>query len=100
MSDLRLRFEYLDASAAISEGAYVDDVVIGFAERGEMVTGAGQNTTFAGNPDAPAGQTLSGNYQLEIREATPFGTSGASVSTGGTSHGVGHPAQHAADRTD
>ncbi len=73
---LRLRFEYDGVSAGLNEGAYVDDIIIGFAERGEMVTGAGTNPTFAANPNAPAGEIHSGDYQLEIRRADEFGTSG------------------------
>jgi hypothetical protein len=67
------------------EGFYVDDIVVGFAERGEMVTGAvaGQtafidlatapfNTPTAGTPTVPA-QALTGAYQLEIRRGTTYG---------------------------
>ena len=32
------------------EGIYIDDVIIGFAERGEMVIGATANPTFVQNP--------------------------------------------------
>lgn len=35
--NLRLRFGYEDSSV-LTEGVYVDDLIIGFAERGEMVT--------------------------------------------------------------
>ncbi len=52
------------------EGVYVDDLIIGFAERGEMVTGAVANNTFIANPDAPGLQVLEGTYQLEIRGGT------------------------------
>jgi hypothetical protein len=59
------------------EGFYIDDIIVGFAERGEMVTGAQTNqTAFFGvpqNPDpmAPA-QSLQGPYQLEIRRGTEY----------------------------
>ncbi len=61
------------------EGFYVDDFIIGFAERGEMVTGPSdqrsnndffalqQNPTFAASP-----QSLIGPYQLEIRRGTEY----------------------------
>ncbi|MEO8164452.1 MAG: choice-of-anchor L domain-containing protein, partial [Betaproteobacteria bacterium] len=75
MTGLRLRFEY-NAVSANFEGAYVDDVIIGFAERGEMVTGATSNPLFSINPNAAANGVASGDYQLEIRKATEYGTSG------------------------
>jgi hypothetical protein len=58
------------------EGFYIDDIVIGFAERGEAVSGAtaGQTTFFdVGTPgpsDTVAAQVLNGPYQLEIRRGT------------------------------
>ena len=59
------------------EGFYIDDIIVGFAERGEMVTGgaADQNAFFDLNtplpPNAPS-QSLSGPYQLEIRRGTEY----------------------------
>ncbi|RLS43190.1 MAG: hypothetical protein DWH83_05235, partial [Planctomycetota bacterium] len=63
------------------EGFYVDDIIVGFAERGEMVTAAqtsAQNPTSATSvfavstpPGAPA-QALQGAYQLEIRHGTDY----------------------------
>lgn len=65
------------------EGAYIDDIVIGFAERGEMITGASINPTFVANsellnPNLPVGlvphnEIHVGPYQLEIRRGEPFG---------------------------
>lgn len=58
------------------EGFYVDDLIIGFAERGEMVTAAGANQTAffdIGTSGADA-QVLQGNYQLEIRRGTEYTT--------------------------
>ena len=65
-----------------NEGFFVDDIVVGFAERGEMVTSATNNlpTSFnlgtnprTTNPDpqAPKPQ-LTGEYQLEIRRGTEY----------------------------
>jgi len=54
------------------EGFYVDDIIIGFAERGEMVTAADAAATDffdIGTPDEPT-QVLRGGYQLEIRGAS------------------------------
>ncbi|MFO0819085.1 MAG: tandem-95 repeat protein [Pirellulales bacterium] len=64
------------------EGVYVDDIIIGFAERGEMVTNAQPDATnFRDNiellnANLPASHTqiLPGEYQLEIRRASEFWT--------------------------
>ena len=59
------------------EGWYIDDIVVGFAERGEMATAptAGLSSVFnvPVNPD-PAGpkEVLTGPYQLEIRRGTEY----------------------------
>jgi hypothetical protein len=62
------------------EGFYIDDIIVGFAERGEMVTGAqnGDDTFVAvpTDPDPMSTQTSqipSGAYQLYIRRGTEFG---------------------------
>ena len=59
------------------EGFYIDDIIIGFAERGEMVTGAqADQTAFFNLPQNPTfgapTQLLSGGYQLEIRRGTDY----------------------------
>ncbi|MFN7447420.1 MAG: GEVED domain-containing protein [Pirellula sp.] len=53
------------------EGLYLDDFIIGLAERGEQVTGSRSDTTFvsAGPTTGPQG----GTYQLEIRQGTEYG---------------------------
>ena len=79
LPSLRLQFEY-DGVSSGNEGAYVDDIIIGFAERGEMVTGANSNTQFSSNDSAPAGEIQSGNYQLEIRQASETGVPGKTAS--------------------
>lgn len=62
-----------------NEGVYLDDFVIGFAERGELVTGAVPNDTFSNNL-SPAGSVtgvpVTGSYQLEIRDASEYAVSG------------------------
>lgn len=63
------------------EGVFVDDLIIGFAERGEMVTSAGADTDFTlngeiNNPGVsnnPNQDILVGSYDLELRRATVFG---------------------------
>ncbi|SMP52868.1 pre-peptidase C-terminal domain-containing protein [Neorhodopirellula lusitana] len=68
------------------EGAYIDDVVIGFAERGELVTASdavGANDAFVDfndtqltSPSESRRLTDSGSYQLEIRDASEYIASG------------------------
>ncbi|MBT4011407.1 MAG: hypothetical protein HOF15_03725, partial [Planctomycetaceae bacterium] len=55
------------------EGFYADDFVIGYAERGEMITVFNGNTIYDG---APVGVT-EGEYQLEIRRSSEYLTGGA-----------------------
>lgn len=55
------------------EGLYLDDFLIGTAERGEMVTGARADTTFV-TVASPGSDILSGPYQLEIRGGSEYGT--------------------------
>ncbi len=59
------------------KGAYIDDIIIGFAGRGEMVTGSTSDTAeFAvpvnPDPNAPK-QSLVGAYQFEVRRGTVYG---------------------------
>ncbi|WP_298858857.1 Calx-beta domain-containing protein [uncultured Gimesia sp.] len=62
------------------EGFYIDDIIVGFAERGEMVTNAnvGVDTFFdvygTGNPESEdaAEEILTGSYNLEIRRASEY----------------------------
>jgi hypothetical protein len=60
------------AQANNFEGVYFDDIIIGFAERGEMSTGAAGDTAFANNP-LSAGGVVSGGYQLEVRRGREVG---------------------------
>ncbi len=63
------------------EGVYVDDIILGFAERGEMVVNAPSDMNFADNRDItntnlPAANTYqgidSGPYDLEIRRTSDY----------------------------
>jgi hypothetical protein len=54
------------------EGVYIDDIIIGFAERGEIGTGSVGNTGFVANQLAAGGVTT-GSYQLEVRRAREAG---------------------------
>ena len=55
------------------EGLYLDDFIIGLAERGEMVTGARPGITdFVSRPSGGS-EILVGPYQLEIRGGQEYG---------------------------
>jgi hypothetical protein len=64
------------------EGVYLDDFIIGFAERGELATASnpvGTDESFIPDgarfntlPAQPAQPTVSGAYQLEIRDASEY----------------------------
>ncbi|QDU75012.1 hypothetical protein Pan97_20320 [Bremerella volcania] len=56
-----------------TRGVLIDDIIIGFAERGEMVTGATTNTNFTHNQQLRENEILTGGYQLEIRRGTDYG---------------------------
>ncbi|MDR1383149.1 MAG: GEVED domain-containing protein, partial [Planctomycetaceae bacterium] len=54
-------------------GFYIDNIIVGFASRGEMVTNASENTDF----DFTTGEERyipDGSYQLEIRRGTEYAT--------------------------
>ncbi|MCX7413819.1 MAG: Ig-like domain-containing protein [Planctomycetia bacterium] len=90
-NDLRLRFDFTTSGlqdpternigGGLSnkfEGFYIDDIIVGFAERGEMVTGATAGQTDFFNIGTPKGttigeQVLQGPYQLEIRRGMEYG---------------------------
>ncbi|MFO1062598.1 MAG: choice-of-anchor L domain-containing protein [Pirellulales bacterium] len=72
---LRLVFAY-DAAAGAGGGVSIDDVVIGFAERGEQIIGAAAGSAFTAVA-VPNGTITSGEYQLEIRTGEDFFTSSA-----------------------
>jgi hypothetical protein len=55
------------------QGVFIDDLIIGFAERGEMATGAVADNSYFSNPNAPANQILVGEYQLEMRRSEEYG---------------------------
>jgi len=52
------------------EGVYFDDFIIGYAERGEMITAFNGTATYDGNPSAD--EVVEGAYQLEIRRGTEY----------------------------
>ncbi len=58
-------------------GVFIDDIIIGFAERGQMVTGADPNTGFNPPPDPRPVNFNNGSYQLEIRDGAPYMIRGA-----------------------
>ncbi len=61
----------------IHEGIYVDNIIIGFAERGEITTAAPTSSDLGGNvvtvsPSLGGSDIDTGNYQLEIRRGTDY----------------------------
>ncbi|MCA9155792.1 MAG: pre-peptidase C-terminal domain-containing protein, partial [Planctomycetales bacterium] len=77
-----LSYTNLQGQANQFEGVYIDDIVIGFAERGEQGSSSTANATFVANPLTPGGQILDGPYQLEIRGAANLqGPAGGSLDT-------------------
>lgn len=78
-TDLRLVFRYNTngANGSAASGVSIDDIIIGFAERGEMVLNAPAGATFAG-ANVPPNTTLTGQYQLEIRQGESFFTASPS----------------------
>ncbi|MEO2014452.1 MAG: hypothetical protein ABGZ53_08755, partial [Fuerstiella sp.] len=74
------------------EGVHIDDIIIGFAERGEMVINAPVDTGFTPNLDIlnanyPVGQTWLGidvgEYDVEIRRASDYAETGPTSPTNG-----------------
>lgn len=75
------------------EGVYIDDIIIGFAERGEMVTNAAAGQSFIANPDVDDSASselpnfnqnftpnvnqdiVNGRYDVEIRRGSDYGFS-------------------------
>ena len=69
LDNLRLVFSFdgADSVASSFEGLLIDDIIIGFAERGEMVSYAYNDPSFTINPDSDTTDALTGAYQLELR---------------------------------
>ncbi|HEY2252854.1 MAG TPA: hypothetical protein VGH74_17405, partial [Planctomycetaceae bacterium] len=67
-------------------GWYIDDIIVGFANRGEIVTGAtANNTGFTPLPVNPAfgapAQALVGPYELNVRGGEIYGVSISSIAS-------------------
>jgi hypothetical protein len=94
-SDIRLRLSFNPVTVGGKcEGVYFDDFIVGFAERGEMVTNASAVTSFfdIGTPVSATTpqQNLQGAYQLEIRRGKEYGV--LSSATSGAVQILGNPA--------
>ncbi|KAA5544554.1 hypothetical protein FYK55_09550 [Roseiconus nitratireducens] len=69
------------------EGVYLDDFIIGFAERGEQVTGSPvvdtafiEDTRYAfPEPNDPVSDLVTGSYQVEIRDGSEYIATGQGV---------------------
>ncbi|MEC7409345.1 MAG: hypothetical protein VYB72_11070, partial [Planctomycetota bacterium] len=72
-TDIEVSITYTAGIESSGAGMGIDDVIVGFAERGEQIFGAVRGTSFVdinpfNNPKPP----FNGEYQLEIRKATEF----------------------------
>ena len=69
-SDVRIEVRYAIDPFTFdgAEGLYLDDFIVGFAERGELVTGAAAGEVGV----VGTGSSVTGEYQLEIRSATQY----------------------------
>ncbi|WP_419194790.1 tandem-95 repeat protein [Novipirellula herctigrandis] len=66
-----IEFSYTSGTG-IGDGLYLDDFIVGFSERGEMITGAPSGVVgISGFSDSTSN---SGEYQLEVRPATSYAT--------------------------
>jgi hypothetical protein len=54
------------------EGFYIDDIVIGLAERGEIVTGSSTNNDYIPNLGLQEDENVIGSYQLEMRRGPDY----------------------------
>lgn len=65
------------------EGFYIDDIIIGYADRGEMVTNAPVNTSFRSVPQNPMPdaekEVFTGAYQLEVRRGTEYASAPSKI---------------------
>lgn len=70
-TNIQISFDYQAVGAfSIAEGLYLDDFIVGFAERGEMVTNADLGVTSVSGTSF----TQAGEYQLEVRPGTTYGS--------------------------
>ena len=96
-SDIRLRFEFNPIKSGLGTcgGIWLDDFLVGFAERGEMVTNAPADTTFfvIGTPVSATTpqQNLQGAYQLEIRRGMEYGALSSGRNASGAVQILGDP---------
>jgi hypothetical protein len=56
----------------LHEGVYIDDIIIGLAERGEIVTGSTNDSNYIPNAGLQENQNLVGPYTLEMRRGPTY----------------------------
>ena len=72
-TDIEVSITYTAGIESSGAGMGIDDVIVGFAERGEQIFGAVRGTSFVDiNPLNDPKPPFNGEYQLEIRKATEF----------------------------
>ncbi len=70
-TNIQITFDYTSNGFGFGEGLYLDDFIVGFAERGETIFNARQ-----GQNDFSGFGTQSGEYQLELRRGTQYNVDG------------------------
>ncbi len=72
-TNLQLSVVYTNGIGITGSGLGIDDVIVGFAERGEQIFRAVKGTSFVDiDPFNDPKPPYNGEYQLEIRKATEF----------------------------
>ena len=74
-TNVQLGITYTKGAGGGDGGLGIDDIIVGFAERGEQIFRAASGTQFEDiNPFNSSQPISKGEYQLEIRPATEFST--------------------------
>ncbi len=69
-TNIQVSFDFqATAGFSVAEGLYLDDFIVGFAERGELITNADLGITSVSGTSI----TQAGEYQLEVRPGTTYG---------------------------
>ncbi|WP_145101591.1 tandem-95 repeat protein [Rosistilla carotiformis] len=73
-SGVTVEFQYSTPGGSTSEGFYIDDFIVGFAEHGELITGSSFVTSSSVDfvQQGTPGTFVSGAYQLEVRPGTDY----------------------------
>ncbi|MBI1314162.1 hypothetical protein GC176_22945 [bacterium] len=75
---------YTRAANNDAEGFYIDDIIIGWSERGEMITGSTADQNYFTVPQPPMSlmlpqEILTGDYQVEVRRGFEYAGNASST---------------------